>query len=772
MPRGSRLARSSPILLFALLVVVVYADPLFLRKNFGGRDLLGYNLPIEHSVHDAFSRGRLPVWIPEISGGRPLMANPNVGALYPVRPLLSLVPFPLAMRIFPILHWALAGIGMILLLRSLSLSRAAAWVGAVTYAFSGVSVSEVFYSNYHPGMALLPWALWVFVRPMESRAGKALLLSIFFALFALAGDIFTSALAVLSCLLWLVLEVSRPRQKELAGVLLLALPLTVLLAAPQIVATMLWVPTTNRSVLGMELWHALQFSVAPLRLLEFVVPYPFGPTWEIDVSRLWSGKVFQGRAIGYYTTLYVGAFGAIALVACLRSKALGARFARVFFLFGLAVTVLPSFLPKRWESLASPIPLRYPEKFSVALVLALAIFSGIAFEEFRHRRETPRWVLAVGGALAIAALFASVFPSSASRLAIGLSGSELFFAERAAEQLPGTLSEAGLFWMASLVAIAALPRTGQAALAFSLALLTLVPVAANRRIARSFRQDVIFGPPIFDHYLARVDPSGAYRTLGVSAYQESTAPERARQSTDAGGLAEMRLNWDDYTHALWGRGTVFNLDFDVGDPSRLQSLRRISEFAATYKDAQNFYGALSLKWAIRSRGQVPLAGYRPFREHGLQVWDEHESAYPDIRLLETWREEPNAVAALEAVPRLAPGEVVIESDGRRAGLARPGKVEVLVKTPENLILETLSPDPAWLFVLRGHWDYRRVLLDGKPVEVVPAQLAFSAVRIPPGRHRIDWKELLPGFGVSRWGPLLFAVAGLGLLVAGSRGTRS
>lgn len=94
--------------LFLLLVLTVYADPLFLRRNFGGRDLLGYNLPIESVIHDAYARGRLPVWNPWIAGGRPLLANPNTGALYPVRPLLALLPFLLASRLFPILHWALA----------------------------------------------------------------------------------------------------------------------------------------------------------------------------------------------------------------------------------------------------------------------------------------------------------------------------------------------------------------------------------------------------------------------------------------------------------------------------------------------------------------------------------------------------------------------------------------------------------------------------------------------------------------------------------------
>ena len=46
--------------LFLLLVMIVYADPLFTRRNFGGRDLLAYNLPMEKTVHDAYARGRLP----------------------------------------------------------------------------------------------------------------------------------------------------------------------------------------------------------------------------------------------------------------------------------------------------------------------------------------------------------------------------------------------------------------------------------------------------------------------------------------------------------------------------------------------------------------------------------------------------------------------------------------------------------------------------------------------------------------------------------------
>src|SRR5262249_8143834 len=160
-PIPNWLGLSWPGILFALLVCLSYPGVAFGKRNFGGRDLLAYNLPMEKVTHDAYARGVLPIWNPYISGGRPHLPNPNVGALYPVRPALAWLDFPMAMRVYPLLHWIAAGIGVSLLLRSIGASSAAAWVGAVSYVFSGVGVSYVFYPHIHPGMALLPWILWM-----------------------------------------------------------------------------------------------------------------------------------------------------------------------------------------------------------------------------------------------------------------------------------------------------------------------------------------------------------------------------------------------------------------------------------------------------------------------------------------------------------------------------------------------------------------------------------------------------------------------------------
>jgi hypothetical protein len=273
----------------------------------------------------------------------------------------------------------------------------------------------------------------------------------------------------------------------------------------------------------------------------------------------------------------------------------------------------------------------------------------------------------------------------------------------------------------------------------------------------------IFSPTPFARVLDRKDPEHAFRTLGESLYREERAKilfaGRDDEYTDSG-----RRFWFYHTPVFWGRGMVFNYDFDVGDFSRVESLRRLSAAAAGFNDAGPFFGSFSLKYGIRFRDQKALPGYRPFGGDHLEYWDELPTALPHIRLVETWREETSALSAITAIPRLTPGEIVLETGVRKRGSARPGAVRVLRNLPENLAVEVDSPDPAWLFVLRGYWLHRSVEIDGVPVEDVPAQVAFSAVPVPPGRHTVEWRELVPGGNVSRWGPVVFVLLSAGLLV--------
>ncbi len=768
-PVPGRRRRLSPAILFAALVAIVYTDPLWTRRNFGGRDLIAYNLPMEKSIHDAWSRGTLPVWTPEVSGGRPLAPNPNTGAFYPVRLLLSPLPFPAAMRLYPILHWAAAGIGVLVLAVSLGRSLEAAWVGAATYVFSGVVVSEAFFPHILPGMALLPWILWAVRRRADSGASWLLALASFLALDFLAADVFTIALALGGALLWVALEEAGDprRQLRLAAGIALAAALGALAAAPQIVATALWIPQTNRAILGMKLAESVFFSIHPWRLLELVVPYAFGGAWEMEASAMWGAPIFRGKALGIFPTLYAGAFAVIAAVAVWKSREPGARFARVLLVGALVASVTPSLLPASWGELSSPLALRHPEKLAVAIVFALALSAALAFDAWSERPFRPRGAIAVGGFLAAAALAAALFPGEAGRLAVRVIGADPAVVPRASARLAGALAEGGLLWMATVVALDWLGRGRRHAVAAAL-LLTLVPLAADRKAAPTFREESLFGPTAFARFVREHDPEGSYRTLGESLFRGTSKLELA-QNTGALSESEFsRRSWTQYTPVLWGRGTVLNEDFDAGDLSRVESLRKVSGMASGFLDADPFFGMLALKWGIRFRDQDAMPGYRSIGGDALQIWDEHPRAFPDIRLLESWSEAPGPVEALRILPRLKAGEVVIESGSLRTGTAPPGRVRVVRRTPESLELQTETGAPGWLFVLRAWWPYRSIRIDGRAVEASPAQLAFSAIAVPRGMHHVEWEEKIPGLALSRWGPVVFGMILAGLLVSRSR----
>lgn len=760
---SQRLRRLAPGLLFAALVAVVYADPLFFQRVFTGRDLIAYNIPMEKSVHDAWASGELPVWTPEISGGRPLAPNPNMGAFYPPRILSSRLPFPVALRINPVLHWIAAGIGMLLLLSALGVSPGGAWLGAVTYVFSGVSVSESFYPHIQPGMTLLPWILWQLRRGRGVRG--VIGLSIVFALDLLAADVFTIAVALACAALWVVLEEEEAEGLRALGRVAAAVALAALAAAPQILATALWIPQTNRGVLGMKLSNAILYSISPWRLLEFVVPYPFGPVWRLDAWELWGGPVHNYRGMGLFGTLYVGAFPVIAAAALWRTRKPGLRFARALLVLALLVSVLPTFLPQAWGAWQSPLPLRNPEKFAVALVLALSIFGARGFDVLRERAR-PRGVLAVAVLLTALAAAAALWPGVAGRLGADLFGGEAPFPDRAAASLPFALSAAGLLWVATLVALSLLRRGGRARIA-ALALLTVVPIAANRPIARTGPEIATLGPTPFARMIARADPAGSYRTLGAELYRPREAPRNSRYGD---GWESARQNWVHDTPVLWKRGMVFNYDFDEGDLARVESLRKLSGVAASYPDSQSFFGAFALRWCVRSPTQAPLPGYHRFGGNYAQDWDEHERPFPDVRLATSWIEADSAVAAASRIGQIPPGGLLIETGRSSEGRADAGKVEILRRTQSKLEVETDAPAPTWLFVLRAYWDYRRVTVDGKEVETVPANLAFTAVPIPAGRHRVDWEEKLPGWEVSRFGPALYGMIVIGAVLVSRRRT--
>jgi hypothetical protein len=148
------------------------------------------------------------------------------------------------------------------------------------------------------------------------------------------------------------------------------------------------------------------------------------------------------------------------------------------------------------------------------------------------------------------------------------------------------------------------------------------------------------------------------------------------------------------------------------------------------------------------------------------VIDALPDAVPRYSIANRWEEFPSGRDAESALARQPPppSTAIVETGRRGAGRTSPGTIEAMADRPHGFDAVAACPEGCWLRATRGYWKYREVRVDGKPARAVPERLALSAVWVPPGRHRIEWEEKLPG---GAWG-LAATLAGLGAILAAAR----
>lgn len=157
-----RLAAPRTILLgLAAAVLLFYCKPLFSPNASIQWDAADMQYTAQNYLSEMLHAGRLPHWTPYVYSGMPFLADPQVGAWYPLNwPFLLAGITPRAMQWQLALHCLLAAIGGYLLGRDLLRSRAAAVFVGIFFAFSGVFTENSSHSGPFQATSLAPWLLW------------------------------------------------------------------------------------------------------------------------------------------------------------------------------------------------------------------------------------------------------------------------------------------------------------------------------------------------------------------------------------------------------------------------------------------------------------------------------------------------------------------------------------------------------------------------------------------------------------------------------------
>ena len=138
--------------LIVILLLVALVLAVFWKAVLGGvfyfGDIFRLHYPLRSAYAHELTRLSLPLWTPDVLAGYPLLAEGELGALYPPNLILHvLLPVPIALNVFILGHFVLAAVGGYAFARRIRVHRTAALCSGLVYALGGFMVAHLNHVN-------------------------------------------------------------------------------------------------------------------------------------------------------------------------------------------------------------------------------------------------------------------------------------------------------------------------------------------------------------------------------------------------------------------------------------------------------------------------------------------------------------------------------------------------------------------------------------------------------------------------------------------------
>ncbi|MCL4535317.1 MAG: YfhO family protein [Bacteroidetes bacterium] len=710
MPLGSR-ARAAIVEVAPLFVlwsaVLAFFWPLITpdvtaRSYIAAGDFTHQAYPFHVYTARELAAGRFPLWNPHIYAGHPFQADPQTAVFYPLGLLVSLVagrqglPF-LALEWQVVGDFLLAATFTYLLVHTLARSRLAGVVGGLAFTMGGFLTSYPVQQLPILETAIwLPLALYAIERGCRSRGRTAwhAAAGVALGVALLAGHPQTWLLAFYASLAYFAYRAWGARLELRRAALGLAglLGFAAGIAAVQLLPTAEFLSLSNREPLA---YHVAGHGYDYASLLNTFLPLwrtergPYIGILALSVALL--AMRARGRSAGFWAGL-----GLLALV-----MSLGDRTP----LFTALYRFVPGFALFKDQ-----------ERAIYLFSLAGAVLAGYgAAALFAGKSLSTRWALAaalgvLAGAAAMAALMEPIGRGSPD--ARNLFTVYAFF-------LPLALVSIALLWWRP-----ASPWRGlQGAALVLLAGIDLF---------------VVNGQNNLDAHPPDLSPA---TVAAAAALPQAGQPYRVR----AGDQVVFAPN----------EAILLGIQNPAGDSPMVS--RWILPLLASEQEWR-LWQLFNVQY-ILTRSELGAGTERVGQEGDLNTY---RMAYPlprawvvrDVRAIEDDAAALEAVLARQfnpaktAVLEREPGLAVTGPDG-----PRDQQVRWLEYGPQRLDLEAMTTDDGILVLSEAYYPGWQATLDGRPVDIYRADLAFRAVELPAGTHRL----------VMSYDPLSFR---LGLLATG------
>ncbi len=703
-------------LLLGLLVLVFFRE-ILLGRFFFWEDFLEQNYIYRFFAATWLKQGVLPFWNPYIWAGLPFVGDVQAAVFYPLNLALTLFVHQgwLSYRTVEaqaILHVWFAGLGTYLALRLLGFSPRASLPAAVAYMFSARLVVEIIHLNSFHAQVWFPLIFGLFVQGLERHSGRLVASAgLLTGLAALGG--YPQAIVWLFFLLLITAATWATVHRQglwPAGALIVVFVIGVGLALIQYLPT---VPAFLESVRAhYSRQELLEISLDPARLFTFLVPKLFG-------------AVEGGRATTYWgsgaTYMYWELAGYLGLASLLLWP-FAWRHPRRFLVWtgiGLVVGGLLLALGRYSPLYLALFPvfppfhhMRSPSRFLVLTTLGNVLLVALALDAMpRDRLNLRRWLLWVA---LLALLILSTF---------------VWF--RIPPPVQGVIHQ----------------EIGKALLLLGLS--TLAVYAVYRKpdqmgpvlglVAVLFLDLYLFG---HGFHLGTVNPQRYFaRTPWIQQFQKAQENHHTRVSIRAPG------------HLLLPRniGSLYRLYTLEGyNPLILERYSRVKQRGGVPRE--RVLDLYSTEFA-----PDPASGYRTFARRSSYL----PRAYLVYRYLVV--DTAEALRYLRS-PAFDPRRTVLLEHEPGLAVAGPDTLvpaDILELGPNRIRVRVHTRHPGILVLAENFYPLWKARLDGRPVPVIPANLAQRAVAVPAGEHTVEFYYDAVYF---RWGAIGSLLTLLGALI--------
>ncbi len=388
-------------------IPLIYFYPVLMgRVVLAPGDGWAQNFAVRVLTGQLLAQGEAPLWNPLIFAGMPLAAGVYPGSFYPPNWIFALLPSGMAMNLVVLATYHLALVGTYLYGRRIAMTRLAALLAGIAFAFGGFMINHLSHTSRIAAAAWLPWVLLALDHLAEAADWKVswrwtVLGALFIALQFLAGEpqmLVFSALVAAPCTLFSVLRISgRPARLRFLISLIVMIVAAILLSALQLLPSLELLSQSERSDPGPAFFDT--FSFPPWQLPALIAPYFFGGAMFAPYSIPYWGKDLAAIMAGYVGML----IWLPGLVAVIRAR----HNSRILLWLGIAVVSLVlsfgGYLPFGINHLLYRIPgystFRGLYRHHFELTFALAIIGGLGLTLLSKLEKR-----AAGKALAVASI--------------------------------------------------------------------------------------------------------------------------------------------------------------------------------------------------------------------------------------------------------------------------------------------------------------------------------------------------------------------------------